>query len=125
MMHRTAMTAHLEELRTITERLVSLGHPRPRAAVLCEYSGAMASALHSCGIDTVSCDIEYETKCPAIPHFRGDALQLLEVGAFELICAFPPCTFLSNAQTRYLVTDPRRWARMEEAAELMQCSVVV
>ena len=66
----------------------------------------VASWMAQCGIDVCTCDLVYETQVPTIPHFRGDARQLLEVGAFEILIAFCPCDFLSNAQTRYVVSRP-------------------
>ena len=120
MLHHREMMEHLTTLRHITETLVERGYPVPRVCVCCEFSAQVADKFQLAGMDVMTCDMYYESASADIPHFRGDALQLLEVGAFELVIAFPPCTFLSNAQTRYLVEDPTRWAKMEAASDLIQ-----
>ena len=120
MAHKEQMEEHMAVLRTITEQRVQQGYPRPRCAVLCERSAQVASWMAKCGIDVCTCDLIYESDSTTIPHYRGDALDLLAVGAFEIVLAFVPCTYLSNAQTRYLTSQPDRWPKMERACELLQ-----
>ena len=62
--------------------------------VACEQSGHVRAALARRGHNTYSCDIE-----PARdggPHLRGDVRQHLDL-PWDLVIAFPPCTFLTRA----------------------------
>ena len=62
-----------------------------RVLVACEYSGAVRDAFRSRGHDAVSCDL-LPTDVPG-PHVQGDVLPLL-AGGWDLLVAFPPCTYL-------------------------------
>lgn len=71
--------------------------------VACEESGALRRALRERGHDAWSCDL-----LPAADgdqhHLQHDALQVAHEAAWrwEAIVAFPPCTYLTNAQVRWL-----------------------
>jgi len=62
-----------------------------RVLVACEYSGAVRDAFRSRGHDAVSCDL-LPSDVPG-PHVQGDVLPLL-TGGWDLLVAFPPCTYL-------------------------------
>lgn len=67
-----------------------------RVLVACEESQVVATAFRELGHEAYSCDIlpcggghpEY--------HLQVDALELLKI-RWDMILAFPPCTYLSNA----------------------------
>lgn len=70
-----------------------------RVAVLCERSGVVRDAFLRYGHDAISCDLE-PTDSPG-RHYQGDALRLLGWGPWDLVVAFPPCTYLCRAGARW------------------------
>jgi hypothetical protein len=62
--------------------------------VACEESGTVRDAFIAKGHDAMSCDI-LPTSKPG-PHYQGDILDILNDG-WDMVIAFPPCTYLSNA----------------------------
>ena len=70
-----------------------------RILIACEESGTVRDAFIKRGHDAVSCDI-IPTSSPG-PHIQGDVLEVLNDG-WDMMIAFPPCTYLSNAGARFL-----------------------
>ena len=68
-----------------------------RVLVACEFSGRVRDAFIAKGHDAVSCDL-LDTESPG-PHIKGDVIDYLDDG-WELLIAFPPCTYLSKAGSR-------------------------
>ena len=64
------------------------------------------------GHDAISCDL-LPSESPG-PHIQGDVTPLLRE-PWDLVIAFPPCTFLTQAGIRW-ITRPGRRASMEAAA---------
>ncbi len=62
--------------------------------VACEYSGRVRDAFIARGHEAVSCDME-PTEVPG-PHVVGDVSLLLNEG-WDMMIAFPPCTYLTNS----------------------------
>lgn len=81
----------------------------PRVLVGCERSGKVRDAFLRRGIEAVSCDI-----CPSTapgPHIEGDLIRVIGCAydAFDVLIAFPPCTYLSVSGmhwTRRGLRDP-------------------
>ena len=63
--------------------------------VACEFSGIVRDAFLAHGHDAISCDLELSEK-PG-PHYQGDVRDILTAGMWDMLIAFPPCTYLSNA----------------------------
>lgn len=86
-----------------------------RVLVACECSGRVRDAFRARGHDAWSCDLE---PCEADPawHIQGDALAVLSE-PWDILIAHPPCTYLTNAEARWLFEKPGRWAQLDEAAE--------
>jgi hypothetical protein len=74
--------------------------------VACEFSGRVRDAFIACGHDAVSCDLRW-SETPG-PHHRGDVRPLL-IKPWDLIIAFPPCTYLtsSNASRWHSISEER------------------
>ena len=67
--------------------------------IACEYSGIVRDAFAAKGHDAWSCDIlPTETKGN---HIQGNVLDYLNKG-WDMMIAHPPCTYLSNAGSRWL-----------------------
>lgn len=99
---------------------------RLRVLVACEYSGSVRDASTALGHDAMSCDLPPSDK-PG-KHHQGDVLEILDDG-WDMMIAHPPCTYLTNAGVRHLMSIPtrngtltrchgvNRWKEMHAAAE--------
>ena len=68
--------------------------------VACEESQAVTIELRKLGHEAYSCDIEpCSGGCPEW-HLQQDVIPLLKE-KWDMIIAFPPCTYLTNAGTRH------------------------
>jgi len=86
-----------------------------RVLVACEYSGRVCDAFIARGHMAVSCDlIPSEGQNPAC-HIEGDAIDAIEMAEWDMLIAFPPCTYLCNSGVRWLHERRGRWMRMEQA----------
>jgi hypothetical protein len=66
-----------------------------RVLVACEYSGIVRDAFANVGFDATSCDIlptESDGK-----HYQGNVFDILYSQSWDLLIAFPPCTYVSAA----------------------------
>lgn len=87
-----------------------------RVLVACEESQRVCIEFRKLGHEAYSCDIEPESGDHPEWHIQQDVLTLLDgdcefktnddsshyvVGKWDLIIAFPPCTYLTNAGTRH------------------------
>lgn len=69
--------------------------------VACEESQAVTIELRKLGHEAYSCDIEPCSGGHPEWHLQVDALELLKI-RWDMIIAFPPCTYLSNAGAKHL-----------------------
>ena len=69
--------------------------------VACEESQAVTIELRKLGHEAYSCDLEPCSGGHPEWHLQVDALELLKM-RWDMIIAFPPCTYLSNAGNRWL-----------------------
>lgn len=65
-----------------------------RVLIGCEYSGRVRDAFLAKGHDAVSCDL-LPSDSPG-PHVQGDLIPLL-YQPWDLVIAFPPCTYLCSS----------------------------
>jgi hypothetical protein len=90
-----------------------------RVLVACEYSGRVREAFRARGHDAVSCDL-IPTDVPG-PHHEGDVRELLdEAYRWDLLIAFPPCTYLCGSGLHWNTRRPGRAALTEEALEFVR-----
>ena len=68
--------------------------------VACEESQAVTIELRARGHEAYSCDIEPCSGGHPEWHIQGDVVPLLEQ-QWDMIIAFPPCTYLTNTGTRH------------------------
>lgn len=92
-----------------------------RILVACEESQVVAKELRKLGHEAYSCDIEPCSGGHPEWHLQVDALQLLKM-KWDMIIAFPPCTYLSNAGACRLypkkgVLDQERYKKGMKAKE--------
>lgn len=72
-----------------------------RVLAACEESQAVTLAFRELGHEAYSCDIEPCSGGHPEWHLHCDALEVLKL-KWDMIIAFPPCTYLSNAGARHL-----------------------
>ena len=72
-----------------------------KVLVACEESQAVTKELRKLGHEAYSCDIIPCSGGHPEWHIQVDALELLKM-KWDMIIAFPPCTYLSNAGARHL-----------------------
>ena len=91
-----------------------------RVLVACEESQEVCKAFWELGHEAYSCDIEPCSGGRPEWHLRCDALELLKM-RWDMILAFPPCTYLSNAGAKHLfrggVLNRDRYQKGLEAKE--------
>ena len=68
----------------------------PKVLVACEESQAVTIELRKLGHEAYSCDIEPCSGGHPEWHLQQDVIPLLKE-KWDMIIAFPPCTYLSNA----------------------------
>ena len=86
-----------------------------KVLVACEESQEVCKAFRALGHEAYSCDIQEPSGGHPKWHILGDALKSIEggqvttmdgrthdVGKWDMIIAFPPCTKTSNAGARHL-----------------------
>ena len=72
--------------------------------VACEESQRVCIEFRKRGHEAYSCDIEPCSGGHPEWHLQVDALELLKMD-WDMILAFPPCTYLTNAGARHLWKD--------------------
>lgn len=88
-----------------------------KVLVACEFSGIVRDAFIKLGHDAISCDL-LPTEVPG-PHIVGD-IRTVVMGHFDLLIAFPPCTYLSSSGLHWNRRRPERAAKTEEALEFVE-----
>lgn len=88
-----------------------------KVLVACEYSGVVRDAFIRKGHDALSCDL-LPTDAPG-PHYQGD-IRDLDLTEFDLLIAFPPCTYLCSSGLHWNKRRPERAAKTEEALEFVR-----
>lgn len=81
----------------------------------CEFTQILTRALRERGHEAYSCDIA-ETEGNPCWHIQDDLLKVIKHRAWDMMVAFPPCTYLCNSGVRWLHTVKGRWVDMERAA---------
>lgn len=93
-----------------------------RVLVGCEWSGRVRDAFRARGHDAWSCDIEPTTQTGEYPqyHYQGDLAEVMAYGAWDLMIAFPPCTYLSTIGANWNRGAPWRLVEQERALSFVQ-----
>ena len=79
-----------------------------RVLVACEFSGRVRDAFRALGHDAYSCDL-LPSMSDNTYHYQCDALEVLRLYKFDLLIAFPPCTYLTVAGNRAFKENPERY----------------
>ena len=108
----------LAQLAEVIKEEVERGMPKPWVLVACECTGLVARHFKLAGCEVATCDLK-ESEDVGIPHFKGDARKVINLG-FDLVISHPPCTHLSNASVFWLSHEPERWGSMHSAARFFR-----
>jgi len=84
-----------------------------KVLIACEFSGIVRDAFSAQGHDSVSCDL-LPAERPG-KHYQGDVRDILN-GEWDIMIAFPPCTYLSCVANRHM-KNPNRTKLRDEAME--------
>lgn len=84
--------------------------------IACEFSGVVRDAFLEQGHHAISCDL-LPSERPG-PHHQGNVVHLLDDG-WDMMIAFPPCTYLSYAGNRHW-NAPGREERRLQALEFVR-----
>lgn len=88
-----------------------------RALIACEYSGRVRDAFTALGWDAWSCDL-LPTDSPG-QHYVGDVRDLLSQ-KWDIMIAFPPCTYLCSSGMHWTVRGLRDPKLTEDALEFVR-----
>lgn len=92
---------------------------KPRILIACEYSAVVRTAFERIGFNAFSCDI-LPTEIPG-NHFKRDVLEILTKGwHWDLLIAFPPCTYLTFAGMANWYDEGRAMKRIKAAEFFMK-----
>jgi len=86
--------------------------------VACEESATVREAFRKRGHDAWSCDL-IESRIPG-NHIIGDALEAAYGQYWDLMLAFPPCTYLCRSSEQWLKKQPDRWQKMVDGANFFK-----
>lgn len=89
-----------------------------RVLVACEYSGVVRQAFRAKGHDAWSCDLLPADDGSAY-HIQGDVLEVIDDG-WDMMLAFPPCTFLCSSGLHWNGRTPGRAEKTEQALDFVR-----
>ncbi len=84
--------------------------------IACEESQVVCKAFRAKGHEAYSCDILDCSGGHPEWHIKGDVLNQLNRG-WDMMIAFPPCTFLTYCGEGWFKKDPSRIIKREAAKE--------
>lgn len=88
--------------------------------IACEYSGRVREAFRALGHDAWSCDL-LPADDDSPHHIQGDVKDVLRhVGDWDLMVAFPPCTFICSSGLHWNKRRPERAAQTEDALDFVR-----
>jgi hypothetical protein len=88
-----------------------------RILIGCEFSGRVREAFAKKGHEVLSCDY-LPTDIPG-NHYQGNILDVLYDG-WDMLIAFPPCTFLCSSGLHWNLKRPERSKKTEEALAFVE-----
>ena len=82
-----------------------------------EYSGIVSRAFREKGHEVYSCDLL--SRLNDIYHFQEDFFISVSRNHWDMIIAFPPCTYLAKCQIWRLNKSPGRMLLMQKALDVV------
>lgn len=84
--------------------------------IACEESQTVCKAFRKLGHEAYSCDMKECSGGKPEWHIKGDVREVLNQ-EWDMIIAFPTCTYICNSGVCHLHTDKSRWAKLDKACE--------
>jgi hypothetical protein len=98
--------------------LLETGVEAMKILVACEYSGRVREAFRALGHDAWSCDLEPAEDYQRY-HLQEDVLNVIDWQDWDMMVAFPPCTYLAKSGARWLYPKGKvnkdRMQKLEDA----------
>lgn len=88
-----------------------------KVLVACEFSGVVREAFRKRGHYVWSCDL-LQTEIESNFHWQGDIDELL-TWKWDMMIAFPPCTYLTVTANRVFKCNPERWQKRVDAVNFV------
>jgi len=85
--------------------------------VACEESGVVRDAFIQRGHNAVSCDLIPSSSGNDNPHIVDDALETIRSQKWDMLIAFPPCTYLCSSGLHWNKRRPERAILTDKAFE--------
>ena len=92
-----------------------------RVLVACEESQAVTIQLRKLGFEAFSCDLQDCSGGQPEWHFKQDVFEVINLG-WDMMIAFPPCTYISYAATRHW-NAPGRAAKREDGMKFFMAMI--
>ncbi len=93
---------------------------KPKVLIACEESQAVAIEFRKLGVEAYSCDIIDCSGSHPKWHLKGDAIKEAYSGKYDMMIAFPPCTYLAICGLHYLKTKPERAEQHNKAVHFFK-----
>lgn len=92
-----------------------------RVLVACEESQEVTKAFRALGHEAYSCDIVQDSGGHPEWHIQKDVIELLDntYWYWDMLIAFPPCTYLCSSGLHWNKRKPERAAQTEEALQFV------
>lgn len=106
--------------------ITNLKNKKMRVLVGCEESQTVCKAFRDRGHEAYSCDIQECSGGRPEWHIKGDLLDEIGGGWYDMLIAHPPCTFISFAGTGSWNNPGRSFLRIEALmffAKLWECGI--
>jgi hypothetical protein len=92
-----------------------------KVLVACEFSARVRDAFRERGHDAWSVDIVPTLGDPSY-HIQDDAITAIYTGVWDMIIAFPPCTYLTNSNAwRWDAIVQERLEALQFVRDIMAC----
>lgn len=85
-----------------------------KVLVACEESQEVCKAFRAKGHEAYSCDIQECSGGFPEWHIQDDVFKVINQG-WDMMLAFPPCTYLTVSANRSFVDNPERWQQRLDA----------
>lgn len=87
--------------------------------VACEESQAVCTELRRLGHEAYSNDLIDCSGTHPEWHLKMDVFEALKLKKWDMLIAFPPCTYLTVAGNRHIPCNPDRWNKRLEALKFV------
>ena len=93
---------------------------RLRILIACEFSGRVRNAMTARGHYALSCDF-LSSETPG-EHYKGDVADIID-NAWDMMIAFPPCTYLANSGNRWHAGSEQRTEALHFIRKLLNAPI--